>query len=173
MRKREIPTAGRLHIMTAVPLDERKEWYRSLRTEYEVAMKFAIHCTELNWQVGSILVGGSLAAVALTLTTKAKIPTALVTSGAVIAITAWFLFLRRNRDFAAIATDRMILIEQELGLTNGNRSWGLQTRLRNTVPVPATNQQIARPSGYHTAAFLATGLILVLSALVVYVLLFG
>jgi hypothetical protein len=154
--------------MTAVPpLDEQKEWYKSLRTEYQVAMEYAIHCTELTWQVGSILIGGSLAAVALSLTTNAKIPIALVTSGAIVAIIAWFLFQRRNGNFAAIATDRMITIEQwlRLGLHTTSR-YGA----RQQVP---PNPHVPKPSGHVTAAFLAVGLVLVLSLLVVYVLIFG
>jgi len=55
------------------------ELYDSLRAEYKEASMYSIHLTELNWQVGSILVGGSLAAVALSLSSKQTKPTILVT----------------------------------------------------------------------------------------------
>ncbi|MGA2461315.1 MAG: hypothetical protein ABSF82_07840 [Candidatus Bathyarchaeia archaeon] len=40
-----------------------EEWHRSLLIEYGEANRYAIHLTTLNWQLGSILIGGSLAAV--------------------------------------------------------------------------------------------------------------
>lgn len=152
--------------MAAIPPSER---YKSLRTEYQVAMRYAIHATEINWQLGSILIGGSLAAVALALTTKLQIPVILITLGAIVAILAWFFFLRRNHQFAAIAIDRMIRIEQELGLV-----WGLQASVRFGVPQKDTpNPRLAKPTGYGTSIFLAVGLVVVLLALIIYIILFG
>ena len=151
--------------MAVVPQPHEK--YESLRTEYEVANRHAIHCTELNWQVGSILVGGSLAAVALSLTTKAKIPTILMTTAAIVAIFAWFLFLRRNRDFASIATRRMATIEYELGLVGGVQNLILYASNNKTATYP----RAAGPAGFTTASFLAFGLISVLLSLIVYLLL--
>jgi UDP-N-acetylmuramyl pentapeptide phosphotransferase/UDP-N-acetylglucosamine-1-phosphate transferase len=162
MRKQEIVKLTQRKLM-AVPPDERtKEWYKSLRTEYQVAMRYAIHCTELSWQVGSILIGGSLAAVSLSLTTKAKIPTVLITLGAIAAILTWFLFQRRNAGFAGVATDRMIEIEQQLGLA-------LHTKARYFGRSEPSNR-VGGPKGSITATFLAFGLILVLSVLALFLL---
>ena len=143
---------------TAVPSDEV---FESLRVEYEAALRYAVHTTEINWQVGSILIGGSLAAVALTVSSRVRIPAILVTISAIVAITAWFLFLRRNRDFADITADRMRVIEVQLGL-----GWGLWNILG------ANRQRVSKPTGYGTAKFLAVGLIVTLSALVVYLIFF-
>jgi hypothetical protein len=125
-------------------------------------MRYAIHCTELSWQVGSILIGGSLAAVSLSLTTKAKIPTVLITLGAIAAILMWFLFQRRNGGFARVATDRMVLIEQQLGLS-------LQSSARYFRQSQIPNH-IAGPRGSITAMILAFGLIIILSALALFLL---
>jgi hypothetical protein len=140
----------------------------SLRVEYQAAIRYAIHCTELNWQVGSILIGGSLASVALSLTApKPRIPAVLVTLAATVAILAWYLFLRRNRDFAHIATVRMVSIERELGL-----EWGLQSLVSYASGGNLTYpQRVTGPSGFVTASFLAFGLVIILLILVIYLVL--
>lgn len=143
---------------TSIP---EHEFFESLRVEYTAAIKYAVHTTEINWQVGSILIGGSLAAVALTVSSRTRVPSILVSLSAIVAITSWFLFLRRNRDFADITANRMRAIEVQLGI-----GWGLWNVLGNQ------RQAIHGPTGYSTARFLAGGLIILLSILVAYLLVF-
>jgi hypothetical protein len=141
-----------------IPQDEL---FESLRAEYKAGLQYAVHTTEINWQVGSILVGGSLAAVALTVSAHVRIPTILITFSAIIAIVAWFLFLRRNRDIGDIIAGRMRAIEIQLGLGWG--VWNLVGYNRKTIH---------GPMGYTTAQFLVAGLILSLSTLIVYLIFF-
>lgn len=147
--------------MATPPLDDR---HRNLRAEYAAANRYSQHLTELNWQVGSILVGGSLAAVAFSLQAKqAGLAPVFVTLAGIIGVTSWYLFLRRNGNYAAIANVRMMYIEQELGLE-------LQGRLNYGVRLPVY-PRVSGPTGHENARFLAIGLILVLSSLVIYFLL--
>jgi hypothetical protein len=74
--------------------------HKSLLREYEEANRYAMHLTTLNWQLGSILIGGSLAAVAgsLIVISQSSQPNVIllpvfVASAAIIALTSWVLFL--------------------------------------------------------------------------------
>jgi len=139
------------------------EEYENLRAHYKEANAYSMHLTSLNWEIGSILIAGSLAAVGLSLQSKETIPTILLIIGAIIAILTWFLFLRRNRDFGEIAANTMIRIEYRLSL---GVNWGVQTSIR------AQTKQVHGPSGYKTARFLTVGLISTLTALAIYLLIF-
>jgi hypothetical protein len=84
-------------------------------TEYEEAHRYAIHLDELNWHVGSILIGGSLAAVVgsnVVASQKAPLISIFIELSAIVALISWFLFIRRNGGFAEIATGRMAAIEK-------------------------------------------------------------
>jgi hypothetical protein len=143
--------------VTAISTDERLE---SLRVEYRAANDYAIHLSELNWQVGSILVGGSLAAVAVSLTTKRPMAQILITSASLIAVIAWLLFLWRNHSYSRITTKRMVSIERELG-----SAWGFRGQIdygsnphREIIP---EQLRVSGPSATSTALFLGIALIAV------------
>ncbi len=122
-----------------------------------------MHLTSLNWDIGAILIAGSLTAVGLGLQSKQTYPTILLTLGAIIAIITWFLFVRRNRDFGAVANTVMMNIEYQLGLT---ANLGLITSMK------ANSQRNHGPIGYNSAVFLTVGLISTLTALAIYLLIF-
>jgi len=153
--------------MAAVSASERN---KNLRAEYAAANRYCQHLTEINWQLGSILIGGSLAAVALSLTAKhAGLAPIFIAAGAIVSISSWFLFLKRNRDFSKVANARMWWIEQELGLELLRR---LQNYARGeTNPWEYPMNKPSWPSGYANARILAAGLVLVLLLLISYLLL--
>ena len=143
--------------MATLPLDH--ELQKTLRAEYKVASEYSNYLTNIDWQVGSILVGGSLAAVALSLTTKTKIATLLITVAAIIAIVAWFLFYKRNHGFGDIAAQRLRYIEWQLGL--GSLGGGLN----NWLEAERVQGRVGGPAGYHIVLFLTTGLVSVFAIL--------
>src|SRR5208282_2437735 len=108
--------------MATIPRD----YYENLRAHYKEANAYSMHLTSLNWDIGAILIAGSLAAVGFGLQSKQTIPTILLTIGAIIAIITWFLFLNRNHDFGIISNQVMVNIERQLGLTVG---YGLFTTI--------------------------------------------
>jgi hypothetical protein len=141
--------------MVTLGLDER---FESLRVEYRAANAYSIHLTELNWQGGAILIGGSLAAVGATLITGKPIPEMLVTSASMVAIIAWILFLRINRDYSKIATTRMRMIETELGL--GQLGFRSLIDYGSKTPTAPPDWRISRPNATVAAEFLAVGILI-------------
>ncbi len=120
-----------------------------------------MHLTSLNWDIGAILIAGSLAAVGFGLQSKQTYPTILLTIGAIISIITWFLFLNRNHDFGITSNEVMVNIERQLGLPVG---YGLFTTME------AKKSSTHKPIGYHCAVFLAVGHISTLGVLVIYLL---
>jgi len=149
--------------MAAIPPNEKSEKYKNLRAEYAAANRYSQHLTVIQWQVGSILVGGGLAAVGLSLTAKQGVfAPVFVTLAAIVGIISWFFFLRRNSEFAGIANWRMVAIEQELGL---ELQWRLNSASgRLSEPYPTVHG----PSGYRNVKWLTIILVVVLSGLIVY-----
>lgn len=148
----------------------------NLRAEYEAALRYAIRIDETTWQVGAILVGGSLAAVALSFsssTTHFRLAPVFVSVAGILATLSWFLLVRRNTDFISIAKARMIAIELELGtelythLQEGS-SWGF-----TNVPFPTTGYAplkvvVREPKTFQIYRLLVGGIISVLITVIIY-----
>jgi len=90
----------------------QESYYENLRTMYKEANAYGMHLTKINWDIGVILIAGSLTAVGLGLQSKQTYPTIILTIGAIISIIVWFLFVNRNRDFAKASNDVMEKKEQ-------------------------------------------------------------
>jgi uncharacterized membrane protein len=151
----------------------------SLLAEYEAANKFVNHVDELNWQVGSILIGGSIAAVALSFNvanSQLRLAPAFVSLAGMISVACWFIYVRRGRGMTRIAIARMMMIEYSLGLefhrylyfADHNRprqvTFAYPFARPETIEMPI-------PTGWGTVRLLTLGIILVFAAVVVYVLL--
>jgi len=151
---------------------------KALLKEYEIAAQFNVHQDQLNWQVGSILVGGSIAAVALSFSvsnSQLKLAPALVSAAGIVAVLSWFLLVRRNRGLSGVATSRMKAIEAELGLQFECHLWtAAGPRGQTTIPFPNGGvevKKVPKPTGFESVIFLTVGIIAVLIAIVFYVLL--
>ena len=152
-----------------------RDRYKNLRAEYDAALRYVVRIDETTWQVGAVLVGGSLAAVALSFDSQPK-PSSLapvfVGVAGIIATLSWFLLVRRNTDFIRIAKTRMRAIEMELATELYSRLeegsvWGF-----TSVRFPNGQIQQVRVRGPNTSqlySFLAGGIIFVLIAVIIYV----
>jgi hypothetical protein len=147
--------------------------YACLLKEYEEANTYAMHLNTLNWQVGSILIGGSLAALAGSLVVIAQmsepnvvlVPT-FVSFVAIIALVSWLLLIRRNGDFSEIAVNRIIEIEKELGLSfQRHEQWA---RYHGQTIIDGRPLRLSGPRGFHIVLFLVSGIAFLLSLLMVY-----
>lgn len=144
-----------------------------LLKEYEQANQYAMHLNTLNWQLGSILIGGSLAALAgsLVVLTQPSHPNAILVPAfvsfvAIIALVSWLLFIRRNGDFSEIATNRMVEIEMILGLSFQRHLQ--EARYHGQTLVGGKRQSLSGPRGFHVALFLVLGMVVFLSLVIVY-----
>src|SRR5208283_2436508 len=158
---------------TLVYLLSVEDRHKSLLREYEEANRYSMNLNTLNWQLGSILIGGSLAAVAASLIviSQSSQPNvilfpAFVASAAIIALISWLFFIKRNGDFAEIAINRMVEIEIELGLTFQQKIQ--QARQYGYTVVAGKHLRLSGPRGFRTALFLVLGMVFFLSLLIAY-----
>ncbi len=140
-------------------------YYENLRAMYREANAYSMHLTKLNWDMGAILIAGSLVAVGAGLQSKQTYPAIFLAIGAIISIIVWFLFLKRNHDFGNISNEVMERIEAQL-VPTGPAGYGLFTTFKTN------RSRIHGPIGYHCAVFLAVGLISSLVILIIYLLFF-
>lgn len=117
-----------------------------LLTEYEQTQLMLQHYDNLNWQIGSILIGSNI--VALGFLAQTANPQASVLTGAAMAGTfsvfVWILWFFRHRAIYNVKNDRLFWIEEELGMYQ-HRMVGFAGE---------TEQQWLGPVGGHHAAIL-------------------
>jgi ABC-type branched-subunit amino acid transport system permease subunit len=145
-----------------------------LLKEYEEANRYAMHLNTLNWQLGSILIGGSLAALAGGLVVIAQssqrnvvLVPVFVALVAIVALLSWLLFIKRNGDFSEITVCRMVEIERALGLTFQQHIQ--EARYRGQTFVGQRPLRLSGPRGFHIALFLVLGIVILLSLLIAYI----
>jgi len=147
----------------------------ALLKEYEAANKFTIHLDDLNWQVGSILVGGSIGAVALSFNfASLKLAPALISSAGIIATISWFWLYRRNRAYSLVAIARMRVIEQQLDLEFHEDLAKAADNPSHSIVFPSLSHkpiEVPTPTGYETVKFLTAAIIAVLGLVILYVIL--
>ena len=152
----------------------------ALLAEYKALNKFQIHLDEINWQVGSILVGGSIAGVALSFSvgnTQLKLAPVFVSLAGIVAVVSWFFFARRNRGYMMFTVTRMRAIEQQLELQfheilwkadHNNPSHQLTFQFLRGPPEVVT---MPTPTAWQTMTFLAVGITAVFATIIIFVIL--
>jgi len=88
----------------------------TLRFEYERAQEMANHFDNLNWQIGSILIGSNIIALGF----LTRIDSVQLLFGAAIggslSLFTWILWFVRHRAMINIRLDRLYMIELRLGM---------------------------------------------------------
>jgi hypothetical protein len=162
------------HEVTLTPENQ----FKALLEEYKAANTYTNHVDELNWQVGSILIGGSIAAVALSFNlanSQFKLAPAFVSLAGLVAVMCWFFYVRRGRAMTRITIARMRMIEYRLGLEFHRNLYDADNSPfhRITFPFPTGPETIGMPTptAWESMKLLAAGIMLVFMSVIVYVVL--
>ncbi len=158
----------------SLPRKERREDLRrttknriDATEQYRQALEMDRHLTTLNWQIASILIAGVTAALALTLSRGSDDrpfgpASVLVSFLGIIAVSAWFLLVRRNRDIAKVAISTARQLEAS--------PMGLVTRVDNartgTIKIDGELFAIRRPEGYTVVSIMVLMFIGVLAVVI-------
>lgn len=131
-----------------------------LLTEYREAREMATHQDKIIWQIGAILIAGSLAGLGFSLN-KDTLPVygIAIDTAAIVALSSWLMFVGRNRGFFAIYSARMREIERVLQMKAQIYIEDAQT---GYVAPDGKQVTYAKPTGWTIARFLAIGLVVVL-----------
>jgi len=92
--------------------------HRTFLKEYELSQDMHNYYGHLTWEIGSIIIGGSIAGLALVISNQPR-PSVVVSFFAIVVIgmaIAFFLFMRRYRNITKLHLDRCIEIEERLGM---------------------------------------------------------
>jgi hypothetical protein len=98
-------------------IDDQKPNHDSLLSEYQTAQEFALHADSIAWQIGSILIGGSL--VLLPVLGNANIKPHIVFIGILLVnliLMCWLLFFQGQYQIKRFKLYRVCQIEEELHL---------------------------------------------------------
>ena len=140
----------------------KENWYKDLRISesmlkkqnwrflYEKAQEMLIHYDNLNWQIGSILVGSSLVSMGLSLQKGADSTLTLVLALAgMISSFAWIFWFTRHMALYNLRNDVLYMIEEKLGFQHHSLS------MENDVK---SGRWLGFISGHWIAIVLAIGL---------------
>ena len=86
--------------------------------EYELSQEMHNYYGHLTWQIGSIIIGGSTAGLAIVISNQPR-PSGIVSSFAIVVIVmafAFYLFMRRYREITEVHLARCREIEASLGM---------------------------------------------------------
>ena len=124
---------------------EPKEQF--LLAEYERTQEMLTHYDNLNWQIGSILLGSNIVALGfLSSQSNAQILFAAAFGGS-FSLFAWILWFLRHASIYNVKNDRLFMIEQKLSMA--------QHRM---VGLAKENQWLSQFAGNKVAIMLCLGL---------------
>jgi multisubunit Na+/H+ antiporter MnhF subunit len=127
----------------------------------------------LNWQVASVLLAGIIVALGLSLSRPVANPfdivTAIVSFLGIVAVSAWYLLIRRNRDYSPLALARARQIAEKYGGTFiRNAHDARNQRLELTIDGAPEPFSIGRPKGSSVLKFTVILFLTVLGATMLY-----
>jgi len=123
----------------------------SLRKEYELSQEMHNYYGRLTWQIGAILLGGGVTALAIATSTANPIIVFLVDMVFTILVYSFYRLVGRYREISWVHLARCREIERTLGLQQHTYVEQAQTEAGVKIPgEPKTIRAPRKPSGWQT-----------------------